>query len=339
MPMQAEAAASGREWQKCGVMTEASARIIADSITEEGHRLITFEATCWRPVLAEQNTHCVLSRNSASSRAIPVTKQLAKFQEDFAVPLVWPKEQKGMQGGSDLEGQPLAAAHTLWSNLATFVHEEISRYVERHPESDERLHKSMLNRWLEVGLWQTQIISATQWDGYFWQRCHKDAEPHIRAMAIAMKEAMDASSPLLLKPGEWHLPLWARTGGHETDWEDAASRVAASEWADGATAEEFDEAVNEIAKMCSVARCARVSYLTHDGLRDLGEDINLYTRLTSNRVGSEDPPHASPLEHIATPWADNVQHVTLPSGKTMGPLPKLGKFVGYLQLRHEVLEF
>lgn len=321
-------------------MTEASARVIADSITEEGHRLVTFEATCWRPVLAEQNTHCVLSRNSASSRAIPVTKQLARFKDDFAAPIAWPREQKGMQGGSNLEGQPLAAAQTLWANLAEHIYREISAYVERHPEADERLHKSMLNRWLEVGLWQTQIISATQLDGYFWQRCHKDAEPHIRAMAIAMEEAMNASSPRLLKPGEWHLPLWDRTGGHDSDWEDAATLVAASpEIFDLSDDEAFDGHVDEIAKMCSVARCARVSYLTHEGVRDLQEDINLYTRLTTNRVGSEDPPHASPLEHVATPWADNVQYVTMPSGKTMGPLSKLGKFVGWLQLRHEVLEF
>lgn len=321
-------------------MTEASARVVADSITEEGHRLITFEATCWRPVLAEQNTHCVLSRNSASSRAIPVTKQLDRFFNDFAAPIVWPKEQKGMQGGSDLDGQPLAAAQTLWSNLAEFVHEEISRYVKRHPDADERLHKSMLNRWLEVGLWQTQIISATQWDGYFWQRCHKDAEPHIRAMAQAMKNAADASAPRLLKPGEWHLPFWARHGGHESDWEDAAALVASSpDRFDLSDDEAFDGHVDQVARQCSVARCARVSYLTQSGERDLQEDIDLYGRLTSNRVGSEDPPHASPLEHVATPWPENVQHVTMPSGKTMGPLPKLGKFVGWLQLRHEILEF
>lgn len=322
-------------------MTEASARVIADSITETGNRLITFEATCWRPVLAEQNTHCVLSRNSASSRAIPVEKQLAKFKDDFAAPIVWPHEQKGMQGGGPLEGQSLAAAQTLWANLAQFTYDEISRYVERHPDAEDRLHKSMLNRWLEVGLWQTQIISATQWDGYFWQRCHKDAEPHIRAMAQAMKDAADASEPRLLLPGEWHKPYWAADGGHESDWEDAATLVAASPESSDFNEEgtDFDAAAEEIAKQCSAARCARVSYLTQSGTRDIREDLDLYGRLTSNRVGSEDPPHASPLEHVATPWAENSQYVTMPNGKAMGPLPKLGKFVGWLQLRHEVLGF
>lgn len=310
-------------------MTEASARVIADSITETGNRLITFEATCWRPVLAEQNTHCVLSRNSASSRAIPVTKQLARFAEDFAAPIVWPKEQKGMQGGSNLEGQPLSAAQTLWAGLAQYIHTEISDYVKRYPDEETRLHKSMLNRWLETGLWQTQIISATQWDGYFWQRCHKDAEPHIRAMAQAMKDAADASTPTSLVPGQWHLPYWSPTnGGHEDDNNEAIKL------ADGNYS-----GMIEIAKKCSAARCARVSYLTQNGVRDLSEDLTLYDRLTANRVGSEDPPHASPLEHVATPWAENSQYVTMPNGNSMGPLPKLGKFVGWLQLRHEVLGF
>lgn len=318
-------------------MTEASARVIADSVTKDGHRLITFEATCWRPVLAEQNTHCVLSRNSASSRAIPVTKQLERFSDDFAWPLVWPREQKGMQGGSDLEGDDLDQAQGLWRRLASLTRNEIKQYVEQHPDAETRLHKSLLNRWLEVGLWQTQVISATQWDGYFWQRCHKDAEPHIRAMAQAMYDAAQGSTPRLLTTGEWHLPYWGDTGGHESDWDDAKALCAANR-SDDEKWKAFYDAF-EIAKQCSVARCARSSYMTQSGVRDLQEDLNLYARLTANRVGSEDPPHASPLEHVATPWAYNSQYVTMPNGKSMGPLPKLGKFVGWLQLRHEVLEF
>ena len=316
-------------------MTEASARVIADSITEEGHRLTTFEATCWRPVLAEQNTHRMLSRNSASSRATPVRKQLDRFADNLADPIVWPREQKGMQGGGDLTDDDLFDAQVLWYNLADTVHEMIDEYVADHPDPETRLHKSMLNRWLEVGLWQTQIISGTSWEGYFWQRCHKDAEPHIRAMADAIKFAYEQSTPKLLQPGEYHLPYWAENGGHESDWDDANGIV----YDPTEPHEKLNQDRLEVAKRCSAARCARVSYLTQAGERDLGEDLDLYARLTSNRVGSEDPPHASPLEHVATPWAENSQHVTLPNGNVMGPLPKLGNFVGWLQLRHDVLGF
>jgi hypothetical protein len=267
------------------------------------------------------------SRNSASSRAIPVTKMLDRYDSDFAQPIVWPREQKGMQGGSDLEGRALNEAQDLWSKLRWRISDTIREYVEAHPEPESRLHKSMLNRWLEPGLWQTQIISATQWDGYFWQRCHKDAEPHIRAMAWAIHDAREASTPRLLTEGHWHMPYWAEDGGHADDW-DNADELAGP-----------DLPVDEIARRCSVARCARVSYLTQSGERDLTEDLNLYERLTSNRVGSEDPPHASPLEHVATPWPENQQSVTTLNGVSMGPLPKLGKFVGWAQLRHMVLGF
>lgn len=314
----------------------ASAKVIEDTITEQGHRMVTFEAKCWRPVLAEQNTHCVLARNSASSRAIPVDKQLDKFDSDFAQPIVWPAEQPGMQGGSDLEGGDLSDAQDLWNEMRWFVSDRIREYVTEHPDKPSRLHKSMLNRWLEVGLWQTQIISATQWDGYFWQRNHKDAEPHIRAMAKAMQEAKDASTPRLLHPGEWHLPYWAENGGHDSDWDEAVYRSLDSV---GRSVDEITILATDIAKRCSAARCARVSYLTQDGVRDLDEDLRLYDALTSNRVGSENPPHASPLEHVATPWEENVQFVTMPNGVTMGPLPRLGKMIGYLQLRHLELGF
>ena len=317
-------------------MTEASARVIADSITTHGERLTTVEATCWRPVLAEQNTHCILSRNSASSRAIPVSKQLDRYNTDFAEPLVWPAEKKGMQGGADLVGGPLEDAQRLWRDLTQSTYWHVADYLEAHPDPKTRLHKSMLNRWLETGLWQTQIISATSWEGYFWQRCHKDAEPHIRAMAEAIRDAMAASTPKLLEEDEWHLPYWADQGGHESDWEDAFA-VSGVEKA-GITISSAKQAI-EVAKQCSAARCARVSYLTQDGVRDLSEDIRLWGDLTSNRVGSENPPHASPLEHVATPWAGNTEMVELPNGKLMGPLPRIGKFVGWCQLRHLELGF
>ena len=53
-----------------------SAEIIADTYCEfTDERVTTMEVTMHRFVLAEFNTHRVFSRNSASSRAIPVRKQ------------------------------------------------------------------------------------------------------------------------------------------------------------------------------------------------------------------------------------------------------------------------
>lgn len=48
------------------------AKILADSLSPDGVRLTTFKVTFPRIVLAEFNTHRMFSRNSASSRAIPI---------------------------------------------------------------------------------------------------------------------------------------------------------------------------------------------------------------------------------------------------------------------------
>lgn len=310
-------------------MTQASAKVICDSISPAGDRLTTVEATVWRPLLAEVNTHRIIAKNSASSRAIPVTKTLDRYMSDPALPLVWPKEQKGMQGGDDLTGQDLEDAQDLWYRLYTYVGKEIRDYVDQHPDPSTRLHKSLLNRWLEIGMWQTQILTATSWDGFFWQRCHADAEPHFRAMAKAIEVALEESTPTLVRESEWHLPYWAENGGHESDWDDAESALR----------EGLGSSVIEIAKRCSVARCARVSYLTHSGVRDLSEDLRLYGDLADNRIAAGDVPHASPGDHVATPWEDNSVIVTLPNGRTMGPVPKLGNLNGWAQHRHLELGF
>jgi hypothetical protein len=326
-------------------MTQPSAKVIADSITADGQRLTTVEAVCWRPVLAEQNTHRVFSRNSASSRAIPIAKNLERFYNDFAYPAQWGSEQGGMQTGPPLEGDDLKEALALWEGLASIVHARISRYVQAHPLVDDfdnkiegafRLHKSLLNRWLEVGLWQTQIITGTAWDGYFWQRCHAAADANIRLMAEAIQDAVAKSTPILLKPGQWHLPYFGESGGFEDDW-DAIERYG--DLRHVVYEESKTELLTVMAKQVSAGRCARVSNLAQSGKRDIVDDLRLYTRLADRSEDPSDPPHASPLEHIATPWPENTQMVTMPNGKTMGPLPRLGNFVGFWQFRHEELAF
>ena len=90
----------------------------------------------------------------------------------------------------------------------------------------------------------------------------------------------------------------------------------------------------QIKREISVARCARVSYLTHDGKRDIAKDIQLHDRLAN-----QNPPHASPFEHICTPAVWNKQIVTVPQlqgGAKKYNRPKIGKFYGWLQMRHAI---
>jgi len=95
-----------------------SAKIIADSVNATGDRLTTMEVTFHRFVLAEFNTHRVFSRNSASSRAIPVTKQMERVTDDLAYPVAWPAEQRGMQGGDALPEEIEGLARDLWQEAS-----------------------------------------------------------------------------------------------------------------------------------------------------------------------------------------------------------------------------
>lgn len=273
-----------------------SAKVILDSISPNGDRLTTMEVTCHRFVLAEFNTHRKFSRNSASSRAIPVEKQLQRVVESPAYPLEWPSEQPGMQGGSELADWELEAAKDLFNDVCGYTLGVVNDYLLCNPEKSNRLHKSLINRLLEPFMWHTIIVSSTEWNNFFGLRCNPMAQPEIRAVAELMEEAYNFSQPEILGFGWWHMPYVQE--------------------------EEIIEFGIETMKKVSAARCARVSYLTHDGVRDIEKDIELYERLTTAV-----PAHASPLEHVARPAEDweNVE-VTVP-----------GNFSpGWVQLRHEI---
>jgi hypothetical protein len=323
------------------------ATVIADSITPWGHRLTSVEVEHHRPLLAETNTPRVFTRSSASSRAIPVTKQLSKFEDDPAFPIVWGSEQKGMQAGPPLEGADLDDADVLFRNIRNDIAGRIRQYVETHPIGDDapegsvRLHKQWLNRPLEVFQWHTALWTATSWENFWHQRIHPAAMPEFRLLAEAHKAAIDASTPRLLQPGEYHLPyVW--DDQDVIEWAREKARYAMD-------APTLEEAMTSRLVKVSCARSARNSYNTQHGTRDPEEDLNLYVRLST-----DDPMHAAPLEHVATPASWNEHTIRLlkvngrlevSHGPTFPPadyphldltLPVVGNFVGFQQHRLEV---
>ncbi len=270
------------------------AAILADSRSPDGFRLTTLEATFPRFVLAEFNTHRVFSRNSASSRAIPIFKQLRRVLDDPCVPVEFGSNQPGMQAGPPLEGEALRMAEGQWllarddavrrvlgliagpdavaggSGLSGTLDEIEEAYRgDARPTEWLNVHKQVANRLLEPFMWHTVIVTATEWDNFFNLRCHPEAQPEIRRIAEAMRDAIEGSRPVELGREEWHLPLV-----REEDHEQVAS-------------------LEDLIKV-SVGRCARVSYLTHSGVRDLSADIELHDRLIASG-------HMSPLEHPARP--------------------------------------
>ena len=244
------------------------------------------QVTLHRFVLAELNTHRVCSRNSASSRAIPAAKTRDAVLASPAWPVEWGANQKGMQAAQELWGWRRTLAKALWSShrLMSAAHHWALEKVG--------LHKQLTNRLIEPHMWHTVIVSSTEWNNFFEQRCSPLAQPEIREAAMAMQRALHDSRPKQLRYGEWHLPYVdvAYERDERGEWERVAS---------------------------SVARCARVSYLTHEKKLDVYADYELYLKLVEAK-----PPHWSPLEHVARP-----------AYETMDTNLK-GNFDGWQQLRH-----
>lgn len=307
-----------------------SARVVADSTYPDGVRLTTLEVVMHRYVLAEFNTHRVFSRNSASSRAIPVTRQMDRIVNWPALPVTWPSEQKGMQGGESLSRQQTDLALGVWLEAQEAAVSAATGLTRMG------LHKSVTNRLLEPFMRHTVVVTSTAWENFFALRLDTDAQPEIRMAAEAMKAAYDASTPQdVAETMGWHLPY--------VDVEDV-TRVGAEL---GARSADPSHAIEALARI-SAARCARTSYLTQDGKRDIMADLDLYDRLVTDRVGKAI--HWSPLEHVATPWSWNRQEGCIHFGQDealvgvedtftcmpLDHLPRTGNLLGWRSLRTTV---
>lgn len=278
------------------------AKVIADSIGPKTRRLTTLQLKYPRFIHAEFMTHRQFSRNASSSRAIPVEKQIDMLLEDTAMPIHWGKNQKGMQAQHEndarvmvpgvictTEGREILptsmSAQDAWLEARDRAVEVARAYVKAG------YHKQVVNRILEPFSHISVVVTSSQYDNFFSLRRHPDAQPEIKALADAMYAAMRGSEPNYLRHGEWHLPYIKDADRHQLRTMDIAPLVERKLMpGDGASED-------DILVRASVARCARVSYLTHDGKTpSLEADLQLYDRL----VGMV-PLHASPAEHQATP--------------------------------------
>lgn len=246
-------------------MTIIKAEIIADSANKDGIRLTTMLCTYPLVIHAEVMTHRVFSRNAASSRAIPIARLIKDVQDNPFIPLHWGKNEPGMQANAQLTGGNLQAAKEVWNealNGALKSAEALAHWGT---------HKQLANRILAPFAHIRTLITATDWMNFFALRCHPAAEPHMRELANAMRNAHDESTPTQLFEKQWHLPF-------VSDTDSAATTVGID------------------ARLLSVARCARVSYLTQDTgqLPDPRKDQSLSSKLLASG-------HWSPFEHQAVP--------------------------------------
>lgn len=269
-------------------------KILADSMAPCGKRLTTRLWKYPRSIHSEIMTHRMLSKNSASSRAIPTEKLLQMIIDDPFVPEYIGSNQRGMQAGEELREDRRQWAVDTWLRARDSAVEH-ARHLLSYG-----VHKQVVNRLVEPWMWITVIVSATENENLWGLRCHPAAEPHFQKLAYMDRDAVMASTPEKLRAGERHMPLL----------QEDERQYLGELWGT-----EDESAPSETAKFVkiSVGRCARVSYLTHDGRRALEEDVALHDRLVV-----QTPLHASPAEHVA---------------QALATLERSGNFIGWRQYR------
>ncbi len=286
-------------------MENFKAEIIADSLNERDDRLTTFVVVFPRIVLAEFNTHRMLSRNSASSRAVPFEKMLKRVMENPFIPLKWMKDHKGMQGAEyfasgytfshpctkAIGGIDTSSHEYLWLK----ARDKAVKFAKLLSDSGG-LTKQIVNRLLEPWMYHTVIVTATDWQNFFALRAHDAAEIHIQKLAYMMLEEYNVHEPTTLRPGEWHIPF-----GDKMD-KDRLKNLS----------KKMVATPDELKIKIATARCARVSYINYDGNDDYVADLKLHDTLAG--MG-----HWSCFEHCA-------QNVTSSQERS-------GNFKGFEQYR------
>ena len=310
--------------------TNISAKVVCDSISEQGIRLTTFEIEYPRFILAELNTHRQLSKNSSSSRAIPIKKMLSTIEDNMAVPVYWGKAKSGMQADGEVDEDDVWWYEEKWKfafDEVSYRVEQLSDLVEGKKGFMQALHKQVPNRLIEPFQMMKTVITGTDWSNFFNLRLHPDAQPEICMLAYKMYKAMEESKPIELKVGEWHLPFV------NVGWNGKGEMCYADD--------DFNFLELEQAIKLSAASCASVSYRTEGMTLEKADKI--FDMLIKAEVV-----HSSPLEQCATPvkpkfnesgkvrvncsepqsWEDGVTHMN-----KQGELCS-GNLRGYVQYRH-----
>ena len=309
------------------------AEVVANSLSLQGDKLFSVLCTFPRIILAEVNTHRMLSKNTSSSRAIPFNKMVEAIKTNPFIPIAFQKEHKGMQGNEYITDLlDLRVANREWKDAMNYAILSAKRV------SNAGITKQLANRLLEPFMWTTMLITGSEegWENFFKLRCpsyrvggkgdivsstntyksKKDAikdypgsadepdinwmlwnegqaEIHMMQLAEYIWDAVNESTPKLLKPGEWHIPFEDKINLIDlfNNPPENPCNVSYTTY----------DGIAPIPVKISVAMAARTSYTV------VGEEKSVdYEALLNlhNRLLTQDPPHSSPLEHCAKAMHD-----------------------------------
>lgn len=236
--------------------------LLADSVsTITNRRLVTARLVLPRFVLAELLTHRAFSRNSASSRAVPVRKIISQVWNNPAETVHWGSRKKGMQAGDELTGwrKKLVRGILMGARYPACAVAWVADMLGAH--------KQTINRILEYWVYTNVLVTTTEYVNWNSLRVSAYAEPNIAVLAYKWREAMLNSTPRRIGMGEWHIPK---------------------------TVDNLDGLTDEVKCDLAIGRCAAESYYNFDKEQSIDEILKRTEGLRQSK-------HMSPLEHCATP--------------------------------------
>lgn len=310
------------------------AEIVADSINPQGDRLTSLLVTMPRFILAEFNTHRMLSKNSASSRAIPFNKMVKSVEENPFIPIAWQKDHKGMQGSDYFNSPDVETIRNEW------LRGRDEAVISSRVLHSTGITKQLCNRLLEPFMYHTVLVSGTEWENFFKLRCpqykfngkifrsKKDAlieiekilgesdfndiddflqwayinegqsEIHMMAVAEAIWDAINESTPEKLRAGEWHMPFnrkidvygHFKMSEHEPLDNEGVIKICGSD-------------IRTARLKVSTAMCARTSYTVIGDEKEFNYTDQFKLHDTLLKSG-----HYSPFEHCARVMTDEEHH-------------------------------
>lgn len=293
-----------------------SSTVIADSVSRTGSRLTSLEITFPRVVAAELNTHKVLAKNAASSRARPPLTVLRDAWENPYVPNEIGVNQSGMVAGEALDGKSLksvqeqilrhrdralvGAFENLLSTgrIRSFLGEEsYARLLidgfQGNPEKFELLedlYRSILHEY-KIGNAPYNFYNVHK------QIVNRYLEPWLWHTVLVTGTEWDNFVALRANPGADPAIRQSAEKVVESLNESQPQKRYSGEWHLPFIQESDIAEVNgdiETLKKISAGRSARLSYLTHHNERSIEKDISLSKRLYEDG-------HMSPFEHQARP--------------------------------------
>ena len=289
------------------------ARVLADSISPQGVRLLTLEMTYPRIIHAEQMTHRVFSRNSASTRAIPLKNQIINLLDNPFVPEKFGINQPGMQSFRHLEGKKYEEAKEIWlqgrdravtTAIELLLGIELAGEILQYESTAHReyVHCEMIREKLPeilahipdsssvVDLAETSLLNVHK------QLAGRGLEAYMWHTGVFTGTEWDNYRGLRDHPdAQGEIATIARLAKQVIE-ESEPRTLKHGEWHLPYVEEgEFDDPSNGI--KASAARCAAVSYNRQASKRGFEIEAKRYDDLVSGG-------HMSPLEHQATPFSD-----------------------------------